>query len=76
MSEEKKSHAEFLEDYYDKQFADIQLQLSEIRETLVFVKDTIVKADTTITSVAEQVMPTINDLMKSPMLKMLGVKSK
>jgi hypothetical protein len=54
--------------------AEIENDLKEIKETLEFVKATIVKADTTITNVADQVMPTVNDLMKSPLLKMLGMK--
>jgi hypothetical protein len=60
----------------DCRFQDLENQLKEIRETLDFIKATIVKADTTITSVAEQVMPTVTDLMNSPMLKMLGMKKK
>jgi uncharacterized coiled-coil protein SlyX len=54
----------------------LERQLKEIQEVLDFVKATIVKADTTITTVADQVMPTVNDLMNSPMLKMLGMKKK
>lgn len=50
---------------------DIQDQLAEIKKTLDFVRDTMVRADSTIAKVAEQVMPTLNDLMESPMLKML-----
>ena len=37
---------------------------------------TLVNADGTITKVAAEVMPTINELMQSPMLKMLGVGKK
>lgn len=54
----------------------LESDLSEIKETLTFIKDTIVNADTTITKVAAEVMPTINELMQSPMLKMLGVGKK
>lgn len=46
----------------------------ELKETLEFIKETMLRADTTIATVAEQVMPTINGLMESPMLKMLGMK--
>ena len=60
----------------DIQIQKIQEDIDEIKETLAFIKDTIVNADTTITKVAGEVMPTINDLMQSPMLKMLGVKKK
>jgi arsenate reductase-like glutaredoxin family protein len=48
----------------------------EMRETLNFIKETLVKADTTITKVAAEVMPTINQLMESPMIKMLGGKKR
>ncbi len=58
------------------QFRAIEAELTEIKETLAFIKATIVKADTTIATVAEQVMPTINELKESPMLKMLGVGRK
>jgi len=51
----------------------IEENLIEMRETLDFIKATIVKADTTITTVAEQVMPTVNQLMASPVVKMLGM---
>lgn len=52
----------------------IEIELMEIKSSLDFIRETIVKADTTITTVAEQVMPTVNDLMSSPLLKMLGMK--
>lgn len=55
---------------------DIQADLTEMKETLAFIKSTMVNADTTITKVAAEVMPTINSLMESPMLKMLGGKRK
>jgi hypothetical protein len=60
----------------DERITAIETDLREIKETLEFVKETIVKADTTITKVAADVMPTINSLMESPMLKMLGGKKK
>jgi hypothetical protein len=49
---------------------------AEIMVTLQFIKETLVKADTTIATVAEQVMPTVNELLASPMLKMLGIGKK
>jgi hypothetical protein len=55
----------------EDRIAALESQLEDIRETLSFIKDTIVKADATITAVAEQVMPTVNELMQHPMLKML-----
>lgn len=58
----------------DDRFMVLEHELAEIKETLEFIKATIVKADGTITTVAEQVMPTLNDVMKSPLLKMLGMK--
>jgi len=65
---------------YDKDMLNritvIEENLIEMRETLDFIKATIVKADTTITAVAEQVMPTVNELMASPVVKMLGMGKK
>lgn len=58
----------------EDRIAVIEKQLDEIREMLTGIQETLVKADTTITSVAAQVMPTIEDLMQSPILKMLGMK--
>ncbi len=55
----------------EDRISEIERQLAEIRETLSFVKDTIVKADSTISAVAEQVMPTVNMLMDHPMVKMM-----
>lgn len=60
----------------DERIAAIESDLNDIKETLDFIKATIVKADTTITTVAEQVMPTVNELINSPMLKMLGMGKK
>jgi uncharacterized coiled-coil protein SlyX len=60
----------------DEQFAKLEAEIAECKVTLEFIKDTIVKADTTITRVAAEVMPTINELTNSPMLKMLGVGKK
>lgn len=58
----------------EERFDAIERELSEIKSTLDFIRNTIVKADTTITTVAEQVMPTVNSLLESPMVKMLGLK--
>lgn len=60
----------------DERIDAIELDLKEIKETLQFIKDTMVNADATITKVASEVMPTINELVQSPMLKMLGVGKK
>lgn len=60
----------------DVQIQQLQNDVDEIKATLDFIKGTIVKADTTITKVASEVMPTINSLMESPMIKMLGGKKK
>lgn len=54
----------------------LQTDINEIKGELKFIRDTIVKADTTITTVGDQVMPTINELLNSPMLKMLMPKAK
>lgn len=68
-------------DIIDKRVAQgihkIEGELAEIKESLAFIKDTMIRADTTIAKVAEQVMPTLDELMKSPMLRMLtGGKKK
>ena len=55
----------------------MEMQLAEIQKDLTNVKEVLVKADETITKVAAEVMPTINGLLESPMLKMLtGGKKK
>lgn len=58
----------------DLRISKIESDLSDIQKTLDNIMGILVKADQTITSVAEQVMPTINELMQSPILKMLGMK--
>jgi hypothetical protein len=64
------------EAYFMEQLALIEQSHKAIKADLAFIKEHIVKADATISLVAEQVMPTIDELMKSPMLKMLGVGKK
>lgn len=56
----------------------LEEDLQEIKGTLEFIKDTMLRADSTIAKVAEQVMPTLNEVMQSPMLRMLtgGKKAK
>jgi len=61
----------------DVRLRKIEDDLENIAETLAFIKETIVKADTAIAKVASEVMPTVNGLAESPMLKMLmGGKKK
>ncbi len=60
----------------EQRIARIERDLESIKETLEFIKSTMVNADTTITKVAAEVMPTINGLMESPMIKMLGGKKR
>lgn len=61
----------------DVQLTSMQLQLDEIKETLDFIKETIVRADTTIEKVAAEVTPTLNQVLESPLLRMLtGGKKK
>jgi hypothetical protein len=64
------------ESVVSQRIENMELELKDIKQTLDFIKETIVKADTTITKVAGEVMPTINELVQSPMLKMLGVGKK
>ncbi len=52
----------------------IDTELKEIRATLDLVKETMLRADAAIANIAGQVMPTIEELSKSPLLKMLGMK--
>ena len=61
---------------FDLRLKTVETDIGEIKETLSFIKDTLVNADGTISKVAAEVMPTINELMQSPMLKMLGVGKK
>lgn len=56
----------------ENRIAVLESDIAEIKETLAFIKNTLIKADTTIAKVAAEVMPTINGLMESPMLKMLS----
>jgi uncharacterized coiled-coil protein SlyX len=60
----------------DTRLTDLGTELAEIKATLEEVREYIVRADKTIATVAEQVMPTIDQLTKSPLLKMLGVNKK
>ncbi len=53
-----------------QRFADIDSQLNDMHQILINVRDTIVKADTTIATIAGEVKPTLDALMANPMLKM------
>jgi hypothetical protein len=44
--------------------------LIEMRETLDLVRDTMLKADTTIAAIAAEVKPTLDALTTNPMVKM------
>jgi prefoldin subunit 5 len=61
---------------YEEAIGGIEKDLDEIKATLDEIREYIVRADKTIATVAEQVMPTIDQLTKSPLLKMLGVNKK
>lgn len=58
----------------DMRISRMEEDLREIKEMLTAVQAVLVKADETISKVAGEVMPTIEELMKSPILKMLGMK--
>lgn len=60
----------------EQRIEQMEHTLESIEQTLEFIKDTMVNADTTISKVAAEVMPTINGLMESPMIKMLGGKKR
>jgi len=61
-------------DEMQERITKLEDDLAEIKDMLMFIRDTMVNADSTITKVAGEVMPSVQQLMKSPMLKMLGVK--
>lgn len=63
------------EAYFLEQIELIKEQHKLIRSDLDFIKEHIVKADETIQMVSKEVMPTIDSLMKSPLIKMLGMKT-
>lgn len=54
----------------------IERNLTEIRMQLDKIEHYLVRADKTIATIAEQVMPTITELTNSPMLKMFMGKKK
>lgn len=56
------------------QIDNMEKELEEVHKELQFIKETIVKADTTIAKVAAEVMPTVNSLMEHPMLKVFAGK--
>lgn len=76
MSITSPQHDPDYSDVIEQKIKNIEIQLNDIKDTLAFIEATIVKADTTITTVAAEVMPTINSLMESPMLKMFLPKGK
>lgn len=54
----------------------VELELTEIKGQLADIKETLVNSKSVIDKVAAEVMPTLNALMQSPMLKMLLPKGK
>lgn len=62
------------DDAFEKRFRAVENDLFDIRKMLSEIQATLVKADETITKVSAEVMPTIESLTKSPMLKMLMPK--
>jgi predicted transcriptional regulator len=59
-----------------EKIAEIDARLTEIEHHLKNLSVKATSVEETIRKVAAEVMPTINELMKSPMLKMLGVGKK
>lgn len=55
---------------------DVAAKIKEINDRLTYIEEMLTKADKTIVSIAEQVMPTIHELTNSPMLKMFMGKKK
>jgi hypothetical protein len=60
----------------DVQLVAIQGDLDEIKATLGVILEYIVKADSAITNIGDQVNPMLKELESSPMLKMLGIGKK
>ena len=60
----------------DSRITSIENDLAEIKSTLESSKTVLVKADDTITKVAGEVMPAIQGVIDSPMLKMFVGKKK
>lgn len=58
------------------ELSDIRLTLNEIHQYVVDTREDMTTAKVTIDKVASEVMPTIDNLLKSPMLKMLLPKDK
>lgn len=59
-----------MQELVDERFKAIEDDLHEIKGTIDFIRDTVVKADTAITTIAAEVKPTLDSLMEHPMLKM------
>lgn len=70
------SHVDEQPALVDVQITAMQADLDEIKETLATIKEAMVNTETVVRKVAAEVMPTIESLMKSPMLKMLMPKDK
>ena len=64
------------DDQFTAQLAALEAELKDIKVTLAFIEEQIVKSSNVIDKVSAEVMPTINSLMESPMLKMLGMRKK
>lgn len=58
------------------ELSDIRLTLNEIHQYVMDTREDMTAAKVTIDKVASEVMPTIDNLLKSPMLKMLLPKDK
>ncbi len=52
----------------------IEEKLAHLEKPLDIVAGKIEQCEKVINEIAAQVMPTLNELLKSPLLKMLGVK--
>ena len=58
------------------QVLTLEEQVKEIKKTVDQILAFMVKADNTMTVIATEIMPAVDEIMKSPMLKMLGVGKK
>lgn len=49
-------------------------ELLTLEQKVNFIMTMMIKTDNAVTQIADQVKPALDDLMKSPILKMLGMK--
>jgi hypothetical protein len=63
-------------DEVNSRLIQVEDDLRMIKATLEFIEQHIVKSAETIDKVSKEVMPTIEALMETPLIKLLGMKVK